>query len=151
MDSCLGFRSDWNKKRQQAQPYFNRIHSALEKKTRSSEKIGFLRRCLIEKLTPTGLQVKLPKSIVGSQHGQRIQNHSQKRVLKRAISNLFVRIKSMDKKVAELRVNLKMEFGFSKDWIQRMDKWVVKLLRGVTNKVRNKLKKKFQFLKLSLR
>ena len=49
--------------------------------------------------------------------------------------------------MAELRVNLKMEFGFSKDWIQRTEKWVVKSLRGVTNKIRNKLKKKFQFLK----
>ena len=74
MDSCLSFRSDWNKKRQQAQPYINRIRSALEKKTRWSEQIGFLRKCLKEGLTPKGLRVRLPGSILLSQHGKKVQN-----------------------------------------------------------------------------
>ena len=53
----------------------------------------------------------------------------------------------MDKKLAGIRVHLKMEFGFSKDWIQRTENWIVKSLCGVTSKIKNKLKKKFQFLK----
>ena len=51
--------SDWNKKCQQAQPFINRIHSVMERKTLSYEQIGFLRRCQQEKLTPKGLRVKL--------------------------------------------------------------------------------------------
>ena len=95
MDSCLGFRSDWNKKRQQAQPYINRIRSALEKKTRWSEQIGFLRKCLKEGLTPKGLRVRLPGSILLSQHGKRLRMRSEKRVVKRTVSNLFVKLKSI--------------------------------------------------------
>ena len=89
--------------------------------------------------------MKLPKSIIGSQHGQRIQSRNQKRVVKRAVSNLFVRIKSVERRIAELRVHLMMEFGFSKDWIQRTESWILKSLRGVTSKVKDKLKRKSSF------
>ena len=58
--------------------------------------------------------MKLQKRIIGSQHGQRIQSRSQKRVVKRAVSNVIVRIKAMDKKLAGIRVHLKMEFGFQR-------------------------------------
>ena len=73
------------------------------------------------------------------------RDHSQKRVVKRAFSNLFVRIKSMDKRLAGIRVNLKMEFVFSKDRIQRTENWIMKLQHGVSSKIRNKIKRKFQF------
>jgi len=51
MANRAGGASDWDKKRQQAQPFINRIRSVWEKKTRSIEQIGFLRRCQKEKLT----------------------------------------------------------------------------------------------------
>ena len=145
MDSCLGFRSDWNKKRQQAQPYINRIRSALEKKTRWSEQIGFLRKCLKEGLTPKGLRVRLPGSILLSQHGKRLRMRSEKRVVKRTVSNLFVKLKSMDSEIADLRLKLKSCFGFSNNWIQKMKNWVLKSLRKVRNEVRSRLEKNYVF------
>ena len=47
--------ADWNKKRQQAQPYINKIRSLLEKKMQWFEQVGFLRKCQKEKLIPKGL------------------------------------------------------------------------------------------------
>ena len=73
----------------------------------------FLRSCLKEGLTPKGLRVKLPASVLRSQHGQRLQRRSQKRVVKRTISNLFVKMKALDKQLADLRLSLKTDFGFS--------------------------------------
>ena len=55
--------NDWEKKRQQAQPYINKIRSALEKKTRWYEQIGFLRKCTKEGLVPKGLRVRLPVTV----------------------------------------------------------------------------------------
>ena len=46
---------DWNKKRQQAQPFINKIRSCMEKKARWIEQIGFLRKCQKEGLVPKGL------------------------------------------------------------------------------------------------
>ena len=135
MDSCLGFWSDWNKKHQQAQPYINRIRSALEKKTRWSEQIGFLRKCLKEGLAPKGLRVRLPGSFLLSQHGKRLRMRSEKRVVKRTVSNLFVKLKSMDSEIADLRLQLKSCFGFSNNWIQKMENWVLKSLGKMRNEV----------------
>ena len=147
MDSCSLDGSDWNKKRQQAQPYINRIRSALEKKTRWSEQIGFLRKCLKEGLTPKGLRVRLPGSILLSQHGKRLRMRSEKRVVKRRVSNLFVKLKSMDSEIADLRLKRKSFVGFSNNWIQKMENWVLKSLGKVRNEVQSHLKKKLHFLR----
>ena len=74
MDSCSLNGRDWNKKRQKVQPYINKIRSALEKKTRWIEQIAFLRRCLKEGLTPKGLRVRIPLSVLKSQHGERLKD-----------------------------------------------------------------------------
>ena len=98
MASRLEVDSDWNKKRQQAQPSINRIRSGLKQKTRWYAQIGFLRRCQKEGLVPKGLRVKLPSSVLKSEYGERLKLRSEKRVLKRAISDLFVKIQRMDRK-----------------------------------------------------
>jgi hypothetical protein len=72
MASQVESDSDWNKKRQQAQPFINRIRSVLEKKTRGFEQIGFLRRCQKERLTPKGLRVKLPTNMEKTDFGWKI-------------------------------------------------------------------------------
>jgi hypothetical protein len=83
-----GGDADWNKKRQQAQPYINKIWSLLEKKMQWFEQVGFLRKCQKEKMIPKGLRVKIPTSVDKTDYGQRLKNRSEKRVLKRAISDL---------------------------------------------------------------
>ena len=87
---------DWKKKRQQAQPFINKIRSCMEKKARWFEQIGFMRKCQKEGLVPKGLRVKLPWNIMKSQSGERLKRRSEKRVLKRAVSDLFVKINRMD-------------------------------------------------------
>ena len=82
--------SVWNKKRQKAQPFINRLRYELGRKARWQQQIGFLRKCLKEGLTPKGLRVRLPGSILLSQHGKRLRMQSEKRVVKRTVSNLFV-------------------------------------------------------------
>ena len=83
--------SDWNKKRQQAQPFINRIRSVLEKKTRGFEQIGFLRRCQKERLTLKGLRVKLPTNMEKTDFGGRLQGRSENRVLKRTIGDFLLK------------------------------------------------------------
>ena len=87
-----GGEEDWNKKRQQAQPYINRIWSLMEKKMQCFEQVGFLTRCRKEKLMPKGLRVRLPSSIEKSEYGQRLKGRSENKVIKRAVSDLFVKI-----------------------------------------------------------
>ena len=69
-------------------------------KTKWFEQIGFLRRCQKEGLVPNARQVKLPVNIMKSEYGVRLKKRSEKRVLKRAVSDLFVKISHMDKKMA---------------------------------------------------
>ena len=68
MDGRSHNESDWNKKHQQTQPFINRVCSAMQKKTRWIEQIGFLRSCQKDGLTPPGLRVKKPMS--GSNHSK---------------------------------------------------------------------------------
>ena len=139
--------SDWNKKRQQTQPFINKIRSVLEKKARTFEQIGFLRRCQKEKLTPKGLRVKLPTNISGSQFGGRLQSRSEKRVVKRTIGDLFVKIKNLDEQLADLKLHLNVEMGFSNKWINKIVIWVQGSLKEFTSKVKAGLKKKLVFLR----
>ena len=149
MDSCLHNGSDWNKKRQQAQPFINRIRSAMEKKTRWIEQIGFLRRCQKEGLTPKGLRVKLPMSISKSHQGERVKARSEKRVLKKTISDLFVKIKAMDMRIAGLRLQLRQDFGFSVHWIQKMENWVMKSLGKMRAEIKKRLLGKLRNLRVA--
>ena len=149
MDSCLHNGSDWNKKRQQALPFINRIRSAMEKKTRWIEQIGFLRRCQKEGVTPKGLRVKLPMSILKSHQGERLKARSEKRVLKKTISDLFVKIKAMDMRIAGLRLQLRQDFGFSVHWIQKMENWVMKSLGKVRAEIKKRLLGKIRVLRVA--
>ena len=88
-------------------------------------------------MTPKGLQVKIPRSILKSQHGERLRVRSEKRVVKRAISNLFVKIKDVDTKVADVRLKLKNDFGFSRNWVQRMENWVLTSLAKSRTEVKS--------------
>ena len=45
----LGGDVEWNKKRQQAQPYIDKIRSLLETKMQWFEQVGFLRECQMSK------------------------------------------------------------------------------------------------------
>ena len=53
----------------------------------------------------------------------------------------------MDSEIADLRLKLKSCFGFSNNWIQKMENWVLKSLRKVRNEVRSHLEKKLRFLR----
>ena len=59
-------------------------------------------------MVPKGLRVKLPTSILKSEYGERLKMRSEKRVVKRAISDLFIKIKRLDKRLAEIRLHLRV-------------------------------------------
>ena len=147
----LGSDGDWNKKRQQAQPFINKIRSCMEKKTKWCEQIGFLRRCQKEGLVPNGLRVKLPVNIMKSEYGARLKKRSEKRVLKRAVSDLFVKVSRMDKKMAEQRVYLKQTFGFSEAWVKKTENWVRNSLNELVVKLKASLEKKLKVLRAQKR
>ena len=67
--------------------------------------------------------------------------------IKRAISNLFVKIKDVDTKVADLQLKLKNDFGFSRNWVQRMENWVLTSLAKSITEVKKRLLKKLKILR----
>ena len=111
---------DWNKKRQQAQPYINKIRSLLEKKTRWVEQVGFLRRCRKVDLMPKGLRVGFPSNMEKSEYGQRLKRRSEKKIIKRAISDLFVKIKHAEIDIGKLNLHLLQELKMPEKWVERM-------------------------------
>ena len=139
--------SDWNKKRQQAQPFINRMCSVLERKIRGYEQIGFLRRCQREKLTPKGLRVKLPTNMGKTEFGGRLQGRSEKRVLKRTIGDLFVKMKRLDEELAGLKLQLNVEMGFSNNWIDKIVVWLKGSLKQFSSNLKASLNKKLLFLR----
>ena len=66
--------------------------------------------------------MKLPWNIMNSEYGERLKKRSEKRVLKRAISDLFVKIHRLDKSMAEQRLILKQTLGFSEVWVTKTEK-----------------------------
>ena len=139
--------SDWEKKRKQAQPFINRIRFEQERRMRWTEQIGFLRKCSREGLMPKGLRVKLPRSILMTEYGRRLRAKSEHKVLKRAISTLFVKIKKVDVKVASVNVHLNLEVGMTNGWIERTGRWVTNSLREGRNQLKKKLNNKLRNLR----
>ena len=74
---------------------------------------------------------------------------AKKRVVKWTFSNLFVKIKALDKQLADLRLSLKMDFGFSTVWVQSKENWILKPLgkKVSDHEVKKRLKRKFKWLK----
>ena len=139
--------SDWEKKRKQAQPYINKIQFEQERRMRWTEQIGFLRKCSREGLMPKGLRVKLPRSILMTEYGRRLRAKSEHKVLKRAISTLFVKIKKVDVKIASVNVHLNLEMGMTNGWIERTGRWIMNSLKEGRNQLKKKLNNKLQNLR----
>ena len=53
--------------------------------------------------------MKIPASIERSQYGKRMKSRSEKRVLRRTISDLYVKIEKADIKIAEMNLVLSQE------------------------------------------
>ena len=138
---------DWNKKRQQAQPYINKIRSLLEKKMQWFEQVGFLRKCQKEKMIPKGLRVKIPTSVDKTDYGQRLKNRSEKRVLKRAISDLYVKMQRTEKEIADANLYLMQNLNMPRGWTDRMGRWVYNSLKETRQKIRERLQLKLENLR----
>ena len=76
-------------------------------------------------------------TVLRSEYGERLKKRSEKRVLKRAISDLFVKIQRIDRNLAGLRLYLNQSLGFSNKWVQKMENWVVSSLRRSSEKVKS--------------
>ena len=50
-------------------------------------------------------------------------------------------------KVADLRLKLKNDFGFSRNWVQRMENWVLTSLAKSRTEVKKRLIKKLKILR----
>ena len=100
------------------------------------------------RMVPKGLRVKLPTSILKSEYGERLKMSSEKRVVKRAISDLFIKIKRLDKRLAEIRLHLNQSLGFTNAWIQKMERWVKSSLGKSEEKIKKRLERKLKDLRL---
>ena len=76
-----------------------------------------------------------------------MKSRSEKRVLRRAISDLYVKIKKADIKIAEMNLVLSQELQMPKGWRERIGRWVLNSLKEIKVKVQMSLKKKFDKLK----
>ena len=76
-----------------------------------------------------------------------MKTRSEDRILKRAISELYTKVKSVSEKVSGMKVTLKLELEMPSGWIDRTEKWILKSLRGRSHKTKVKLQKKFESLK----
>ena len=70
--------------------------------------------------------------------------------MKRAISDLFVKIQRMDRKLAEIliRLHLNQSLGFMNVWIQKMERWVILSLRKLEAKIKRGLEWKMKELRV---
>ena len=75
-------------------------------------------------MVPNGLRVKIPTSIQNSAYGMRLKSRSEDRVLKRAISEQYSKVKGVNEKVAGIKVALELELEMPKDWIDRTETWL---------------------------
>ena len=112
------------------------------------EKVGFLRRCRKEKLMPKGLRVRLPSNIEKSEYGQRIKGRSEKKVIKRAVSDLIVKIKHVEMDIAKLNLFLMQELRMPEGWTKRMGNWASNSLKSERVKIRKRLTVKLQNLRI---
>ena len=76
-----------------------------------------------------------------------MKSRSEKRVLRRTISDLYVKIKKADIKIAEMNLVLSQELQMPKGWRERIGRWVLNSLKEIKVKVQMSLKKKFDKLK----
>ena len=73
-------RSVWEKKRQKAQSYINKIGYELERKSRWQEQIVFLQKRKRFGLVPNGQRVKFSANIQNSPYGSRLKSKNEVRI-----------------------------------------------------------------------
>ena len=112
------------------------------------EQVGFLTRCRKEKLMPKGLRVRLPSSIEKSEYGQRLKGRSENKVIKRAVSDLFVKIKHAEMDIAKLNLCLMQELRMPEGWTKRMGNWASNSLKSERVKIRKRLNMKLKNLRI---
>ena len=110
--------------------------------------MGFLRRCRKEDLIPKGLRVSFPNSIEKSEYGQRLKGRNEKKIIKRAISDLFVKIKHAEIDIGKLNLYLMQELKLPEGWVERMGNWASNSLKTESMKVRKRLTVKLQGLRM---
>ena len=101
--------------------------------------MGFLRRCRKEDLMPKGLRVGFPSNMEKSEYGQRLKRRSEKKIIKRAISDLFVKIKHAEIDIGKLNLHLLQELKTPEKWVERMGNWALNSLKTESMKVRKRL------------
>jgi len=62
-------------------------------------------------------------------------------------SSLFVKRKALDKQLVDLRLSLKMDFGFSTVWVQSKENWILRSLGKKVREVKKRLQRKFKWWK----
>ena len=87
-------------------------------------------------MIPKGLRVKIPTSVNKIDYGQRLKNWSEKRILKRAISDLYVKMKRTEKEIADANLYLMQNLNMPREWTDRMGRWVYISLKETRPSIR---------------
>ena len=92
-------------------------------------------------MIPKGLRVKIPTSVDKTDYGQRLKNWSEKRVLRRAISD------RTEKEIADVNLYLMQNLNMPRGWTDRMGRWVYNSLKETRQKIRKRLQLKLENLR----
>ena len=126
-------KNEWITKSEQAQPVINKIFSEMEKESRWSEQLRFLILCRRKGIIPKGMRTKISGNLATSEYGRRLKRNHEMKILRKNISELHGKKAGSDKKISQLKLNLRETFGMSGNFVENTVKWLWK-------KVQNKVK-----------
>ena len=109
------FSNEFDQKiqRKQAQPCINQMLTQLEKLSKWDAQLKFLFLCRNHGVMPKGLRSQIPKNIVQSNYGKRLQIRFDQKNLATSISDIYTKKYNAIKRIASLKMKLRETFGLS--------------------------------------
>ena len=83
--------------------------------------------------------MKIPASVEKTGYGQRLRRRSERRVIKRAISDLYVKMKQTEMEIVDANLYLMQKLNLPKGWTERIRRWVSDSLREGKHRVMKRL------------
>ena len=92
------------------------------------------------------MRTKNSGNLTTSEYERRLKRNHEMKILRKNISELHSKKVGSDKKISQLKLNLRETFGMSGNFVENTVKWLRKKVRNKVYKVKMRLKKKYSFL-----
>jgi len=139
-------RPDQRIQRKLAQPCINQTLTQLEKLSKWDAQLKFLFLCRNHGVMPKGLRSQIPKNIVQSNYGKRLQIRFDRKILATSISDIYTKKYNTIKRIASLKMKLRENFGLSGFSIEQTQTKLDRIVRRKTSEIRKRLFKKLDNL-----